>query len=233
MNMLVKLKSSLVTSFKQYDWNRLRWKNLDRTKLYIAFRSMMHPFKAFHEVKFNGRSSVLIAMVLFFLNFAVQVFSYSGVGFIFNMNRPEDFNIWSEFLQSNILIILWCVFNWATTTLLDGEGSFKQIWVVTNYAMLPRVIFMPIIIIVSNMLCVEEMMFYTMAETLITVWTLLLILIGLITIHQFSLLKTILSSVLTILLIVFFLFIILLFVSIAQQFITFVQTVISELMLRS
>jgi hypothetical protein len=194
---------------------------------------MFHPFKSFQEVKLNGRSSVLIATVLFFLNFAVQVFSYSGVGFIFNMNRPEDFNIWSEFVQSNLLIVLWCVFNWATTTLSDGEGSFKEIWIVTNYAMLPRILFMPFVVILSNVLCVEEVMFYSMAEMLITVWVLLLLLIGLITIHQFSLFKTIGSSILTILLIVFFLFIVLLFVSIAQQFITFARTIVSDLMLRS
>ncbi len=232
MNTLVKLKSSIVTSFVQYDWSRLRWKNLDRTKLYYAFHSMFHPIKAFHEVKFNGKASVMIATVLFFLNFVVEIFSYSGVGFIFNMNRPEDFNIWYEFLQSNILILLWCIFNWATTTLLNGEGSFRQIWVITNYALLPRIVFTPFVVALSNVICIDEMMFYVMANSLLTIWVLLAILIGLLIIHQFTLFKTIASSVLTVLLILFFLFIALLFVSIAQQFIMFIQTIASEMMLR-
>lgn len=232
MNTLVKLKSSIVTSFKQYDWSRLKWKNMDRMKLYCVFQSLFHPIKAFHEVKFGGKASVMIATVLFFLNFVMQIFSYSGVGFIFNMNRPEDFNIWSEFLTSNILIVLWCVFNWATTTLFNGEGSFKQIWVVTNYALLPRIVFTPFVILLSNVISIDEMMFYVMASSLLTAWTLLSMLIGLLIIHQFTLMKTIGSSILTILLIIFFLFIALLFVSIAQQFVMFVQTIISEMMLR-
>lgn len=232
MSTITKLKSSVITSFKSYDWSNLQWRNLDRTKLYFAFRTMLHPVSAFEEIRYNKRGSVMIATVLFGLNFLIQIISYSGVGFVFNMNRPENFNIWLEFLKSDLIIILWCIANWATTTLFDGEGKFSKIWIVTNYAMLPKIIFTPLIVAFTHVICIDEIMFYNFFNFILLGWVLIVALIGFIIIHQFSLLKTILSSVFTTIAIAFFLFIALLFISIAQQVTLFLQTIISELILR-
>ncbi|MBE6903471.1 MAG: hypothetical protein E7480_02575 [Ruminococcaceae bacterium] len=233
MSYIGKVKSSLITSFKEYDWDKLRWRNLDRMKLYYAFRSMLHPIKVFNEIRFSNKGSVLIASVLFILNFVVQLISYSGVGFIFNMNRPEDFNIFAEFLKSNMIIVLWCITNWATTTLFDGEGKFSHIWIATNYAMLPRIIFTPLVVLLTNFICIDEAMFYTLFDTLIVVWIGFIALCAFITIHQFTLMKTIASSLITVVMMIFILFIALLFISIAQQIFSFVKTIAFEVVLRS
>lgn len=232
MSTIVKLKSSMLTSIRSYDWSRLQWKNLDRMKLYYMFRTMLHPISSFEEIRYNKRGSVLIATVLFGLNFLVQIMSFSGLGFIFNMNRPETFNIWLEFLKSDLIIVLWCVANWATTTLLEGEGKFSQIWVVTNYIMLPKILFTPFIIAFSNIICTDEVMFYNFFNFLLYAWVLVLGIIGFTIIHQFKLIKTFLSSIFTGITIAFILFVSLLFISIAQQVTMFLKTIISEIILR-
>jgi hypothetical protein len=61
-------------------------------------------------------------------------------GFLVNTNEISDMNILIQFSYVILPFIVWCVSNWSITTLIDGEGSFKDIYITTAYALLPLII---------------------------------------------------------------------------------------------
>lgn len=214
---------------RHYDWSRWKWSRLDKSKLVWPLRVMFHPAKGFDELKYEGRGSLAVANGLLVALFLVDCLRYSLYGFAFNLNRPQDFNLLMQFLSSSLVLMLWCVCNWASCTLLDGEGTFREIWIATFYAMAPRVVLGLPIILLSHALVLEEQIFLTILNTAVTLWSMILLLGGMMTMHQFSLKKTVLSSLLTLFAIVAVMFLGVLFASMFQQLLSFVRSVANEL----
>jgi hypothetical protein len=203
---------------------------IDKLKysLYIIF----HPFKGFWELKHEKKGDVWSATILLFIMCLVSILKYTLTGYIININALQDFNI---LLQIGIIIVpfgLWCISNWCTTTLMDGEGSLKDIYIMTAYALIPLIIFYVPLIIFSNIISIEETSFYSFFTNLAIILTAFMLFIGTMTIHQYSILKTILTIILVLLGMAILIFLGLLFVALIQQVISFVELVYKELILR-
>jgi hypothetical protein len=63
------------------------------------------------------------------------VFKIIGLstGFIFNDASIKDVNAWYALAQTFGLVVLFAVANWAVTTLFEGKGKLKDIYIVTSY----------------------------------------------------------------------------------------------------
>ncbi|MBR4072600.1 MAG: YIP1 family protein [Clostridia bacterium] len=200
-----------------------------RYSLYVIF----HPFKGFWDIKRENKGNVYSASIIVLLMCLISVLEYTLTGYIVADNPISGFNI---FIRVGLVLfpfILWCIGNWCTTTLFDGEGSFKDIFIMTAYAITPLVIIRFPLILLSNIIKLEEVAFYTFFGTVAVVWTAFLLFVGMVTIHQYSGFKTVLTTVLTILAMAILIFLILLIIALSQQFISFIELVYKELTLRS
>ena len=83
--------------------------------------------------------------------------------------------------------VVYVVANWCLTTLFDGKGTLKDIWMGTAYAMTPYVIIQLLLIPLSNVVTVEEGAFYSVFGTFSLVWCGLLIVASVMMIHDFLL----------------------------------------------
>ena len=130
-------------------------------------------------------------------------------------------------------LMLWCVANWCLTTLFDGEGSFKDIFISTSYAILPiRLIGIPATIC-TNFLSLAEAEFITLFLAISYIWAGALIFFGSMTTHGYSMGRNIVITFFTIVGMVFILFIILLFANLIQQMVSFITNIITELSYRA
>lgn len=222
----------LLTGLREYDWERFHPKNMDRQKLHVALRSLIRPIANFSEVKFEGRGSLLIANVICVLMFVVSAIEYAFTGFSFNYNDPDKFDFLVTLLSSSLLLVLWAISNWGVCSLLDGEGSFREVWIATCYAMLPRVLFTVPLVLVSNWLTLDEQGIYGILTSFLLLWSGLLLFLGMMVMHQYSVKKTVASVLLSIAGIAVILFIAMLFFSMSQQFIAFIETVVDEIRYR-
>ena len=102
-----------------------------KEKIYIFFRLLTHPIDALNDVKYEKKGSLTIANIILFLFFLVHMFSSSKTGYLFLSSNEVKVNIISVFLTSVGAVALWNVCNWAVCTLFDGEGSFREIWIMT------------------------------------------------------------------------------------------------------
>ena len=196
--------------------------------LYVIF----HPFKGFWDLKHEKKGNAFSAWLIVSMLIVLLILRRQFTGFILNFNKQNEMNVFVEILSVLAPLGLWCLSNWCITTLVDGEGSFKDIFITTAYALTPVVLINIPLLLFSNIIILEETVFYTVLDVLSILWAVLLILIGIMTVHQFTMSKTLVTIAVAVLGMVIILFLILLFVSIVQQIVSFVDLLWTELSMR-
>jgi hypothetical protein len=126
-------------------------------------------------------------------------------------------------------LMLWCIANWCLTTLFDGEGSFKDIYIAAGYSLAPLPFFVFIATMLTNVLTVEEGSIVTLLLAIGYVWVGLLLYFGMMVTHDYSLKKNFVTILGTILAMLIILFIAILFFSLIAKMITFVVAIFTEI----
>lgn len=153
-------------------------------------------------------------------------------GFIFDANA-QYVNIFLEFAKIIAPLMLFCVCNWCVTSLLNGEGNFRSIYIASAYSLTPIIILYPFAILLSNIMVAEEGDFYTVFVSLALVWVLLLIFTTNMRIHDFNLGMTIMEIVITLVVMLLVIFLAILFFALCQQMYDFIVSIVEEIANRS
>ena len=193
---------------------------------------MFHPIEGFEEMRWNKSGSVSTSIVILMVWFLAVVFERQLTGVSINTNRLDRLNILVLLLRTDVVFVLWVVSNWGICTLLEGEGTFKNIWITSAYALMPYIIVIAANTIISNFLIQEEAIFLTWLKYAGIGYSAVLMLSGLRTVHQYSITKTVAAAILTVVGIMLILFVFILIFSLFQQFYVFILTIVSELMYR-
>lgn len=207
--------------------------NWHKSMLIYPFKLFAHPLETFNDLKYENKASLWIANIMAFLFCLVRMAGHSSTAYLFKGANADKTSAITIGIVSLLTIIVWTMCNWATCTLFDGEGSVKDIWVVTTYSLLPYIIFGSLNIALSYMLTTSEMTFYNFFSFLGTAWTVLLIFLGVLVVHQYTVTKNVLSIFGTILIITCLIFLLLLFISIFQQVYSFILNILSEIIIRN
>ena len=200
--------------------------------LNYAFYVISHPFDGFWDLKREKRGRLSVALTLVALTVIMFAVKEQNTGFLFNNNRLEDINVIVDVITVTMLYILWCVSSWCLTSLMDGEGKFKEIAIATGYSLVPLVIINLPLVLVSHLIILEEGSFYFIFSNFSIIWTAALIFVSTMITHQYSVKKTLLTILLTIVGMGIILFIGLLFFSVIQQMIGFVTILYKEIRFR-
>lgn len=206
--------------------------DLVRSLAYALF-VIVHPAEGFWDLKHEKRGNLVSAVVLLILLTLSFVYSRQYTGFIFNPRDLNKLNIYVELASILIPFLLWCAVNWSLTTISEGKGSFKDIFITIAYACTPLIIVNFPLTFISNYITVEEGTFYHTITSLTVMWAIILIFIGTMQVHQYDFKKTALFSLLTIIGIGLTLFIGLLFFNLAEQVYQFFSELHIEIVLRT
>ena len=118
------------------------------------------------------------------------------------------------------------------TTLMDGKGTFGDIIQVFGYASLPMTLLGLVNILCSHLFNASGMVYYQVIAAAAWVWFAVLLFIGVMNIHDYSLVKTIGTLLLTAVAIVVILFIVMVFYNIFSYLFSFVLTMYKEISVR-
>jgi hypothetical protein len=211
------------------------WKKIKEDIVEEVFRfpgyMMGNPFKAFSDIKYEGRGSVKACVFFFVLLCINSVLQATKTGWIVNTTNTRTFNVWATIAGVIVTSLLVAVANWSVSVLTDGSGKFKEIFMVVMYAQYPSIWLSWAYIILSNVLTLDEMAFATFCTTLGIVCMVFYGFIGLVSVHGFGFGKGIASVIFTAIAIVIILFIVLLIATMAGELVTFVSTVAKEITL--
>jgi hypothetical protein len=194
---------------------------------------MFHPFDGFWDMKFETKGKMRVAIIIIFGFIFSQIFHGLVGAFLFNNNYGWQPNIISYAVNTIIPLAIFCVANWSVTTLMDGEGKMKHIFMVLGYAMLPMIIVRIPLTIISNFITLDEAPYYNFFMTFSNYWFFFLVFVGILTIHQYGVLKTFFTFILTFVSMFIIVFLGLVFVALLTQVAGFVIAIINELQIRN
>lgn len=193
---------------------------------------LSHPIRGFYEMRFEGKGNLWSCLILLVLMILAMVSNQLYVGTIFSSVNMREFNIIHQIAAVLIPVLLWCVANWSITVLMDGEGRFRDIFMATCYATMPYMVTTFIGVLLSNVITADEATFMYLIVNIGLFFTGLLLFTGMVTVHQFTVKKSILALILTIAAMAFIAFLAVMFMSIVNDLINFIKGVIVELELR-
>ncbi|WP_063567967.1 Yip1 family protein [Paenibacillus sp. O199] len=195
---------------------------------------IFHPFDGYWELKYerNQRTTLMIALVILGLLTITTILQAQYSGFLVNFNNPKRLNSLLEMVYVIVPVLFWCTANWSLTTLMDGEGKFSEIFMSTCFALVPLILIQFPWIWLSLIISGQETAFFYFFNMAATAWTVYLLFVGNMTVHQYSPAKTVLTMLLTLVAMAFMAFLCLLFFSLVQQIVSFAATIYQELVLR-
>jgi len=204
-----------------------------KEKWKYAFYTVGHPMEAYYEIRHRERGSVPVAVVLviiFSICFSINRISAS---FIVNDTNPSSVNSLKELVAVLLLYFLLCVSNWSITCLMEGEGRLKDIAITIGYALIPITVCYVIGTFMSQFVTSDEAAFYYMILGVGIAYTVFMMIVGIMTIHNFTLGKTLATIFLTIVALLIIIFIILLLFDLINQVYSFFHSIYQELIFRT
>lgn len=198
----------------------------------FGYHVMFHPFDGFWDIKHEKRASVKGATLILAITVVTYVYSLIGKAYLINPH-PADTDILLAAVSILLPILLWVIANWCLTTLFDGEGSIKDIYITTCYSLFPLPAFLVLTTLLSNIVTLNEASLLTLAMGVAYFWVGFLLFFGTMTIHDYTMFKNILTVLATIVAMAFIIFVGVLFSTLVGKIISFISGIITELSYRA
>ena len=194
---------------------------------------LRHPSDGFEDMKQKEGGSVKLSTASLLLFFVASVLARQYTAPRFNFYEAASANIFYIFISSALLIMFFVIANWSVTTLFDGTGTFKQIYIVVSYSVTVYSVALLSKVALSYVLTIEEMFWLNAVIFIGFLYTVVLIFMGLMTIHQFTGSKNTVSILISLAGVAILLFLGFLLISLFGQLFEFIRSLADELLNRS
>ena len=201
------------------------------SELTYGFYVMLHPFDGFWDLKHEKRGSVRASLVYLAVTIAAFYYQSIGQGYLLNPTGAYS-SIGDQVIGVVVPLILFVISNWCLTTLFEGEGSFKDVFIACCYSLLPLPLLIVPATIASNFVTNSESGIISMLSTVAFIWLGLLIFFGTQVTHDYTMSKNVITVLGTIVGMVFIIFLILLFSTLVGKMISLVTNIVTELQYR-
>lgn len=196
------------------------------------FYITVHPFAGFWGLKGEKKGSLRTAFILMGLLLLTLLFRVYNTGYLLSSVSADDFSAVQLIVAVVLVYLLFCIANWSLTTLMDGEGRFREILMVTAYSLLPVILANIPLALLSNVLTADELAFYTFFSGVSIAWSVGLLLVGCMTVHNYTMGKTVAVALLTVLVMLIIAVLAILFFNLLQQVYIFLSSIVLELKFR-
>ena len=139
------------------------WHHIKRFFIYVyrhfiqfPFYVLTHPIDGFYEMKHEKRGLLRVATVFFLMHAVLGIIEFSYTGFLFNMVNPNNFRMIRSMFVAVVPFVIFIVGNWSITSLMDGKGKFKEIYMVVGYAFFPSIVLRIAAVLLSNYFTLDE-----------------------------------------------------------------------------
>ncbi|MBR4099720.1 MAG: YIP1 family protein [Clostridia bacterium] len=207
-------------------------KLIKNKQIKLALSSVAHPVESFQTIKEKGQGSVIIGAVILLLFYIITVLNDTTGGFAFTVFDSENYSAIYVLLSTVGLVLLFTISNWLICTLAGGIGKLKEIFIVTCYSLIPMVAFRLLRIVLTHVLIPDEAAFLNVFAVLCLLYTLFMLIIGIMRVHDYEFGKFIATTIVTIIGMVIIVFLLFLTFMLIQQVLNLVSTVYIEIRYR-
>lgn len=202
------------------------------SNLLYAKYFMKHPIDGSYGIAREGRASWAapsIILAIFTIEFIVNKYL---CGFLQKTIREGRYEIFSDIGTILVVIVAVTACNYLVCTINEGEGTIKKIYTYFCYSLMPYVLLTPVIFVLSHVLTTNEQFLITLAQFVMIGWLLVLVVLAIKEVNNYTAgetFKIICLTIFTILIMALLIFII--YVLWAQVF-EFISAVFGEVVYR-
>lgn len=208
-------------------------KYFSKEKWRYLLYTMNHPMDGFYWIRHRDYGSVPIAILLVILFSLCFSLNRISANFIVNDIEPTTVDSLEELSGILLLYALLCVANWSITCLMNGEGRMKDIAIAIGYGCAPLIPAFLLATAMSHFITEEEAAFYTMIIGLGIAYGAILVLIGIMQVHNYTLSKTLQTLLLTFVAVLIIIFVALLLADLIGQVVNFIRSLYIEIIFRA
>ena len=211
---------------------RSAWWKRYTASLRYALYVITHPFDGFWDLVHEKRGTIAAANTFLVLFLLTRVIKLMCTSFQFISAPLQYINVFEQMGSLLLPFLILCLANWAMTTLFDGKGRFKDIYMAMCYALVPYVMIQLPMVLVSNVLTFEEASFYSVLLSISVIWCVFLAFVGLMEVHDYGPGKTFIFLIVTILGASAIIFLILVFFSLLSDAAAYFVSMYREVIFR-
>ena len=200
--------------------------------LRYSLHVITHPFDGFWDLVHEKRGSIAAANTFLILFLLTRVLKLMCTSFQFVSVSAQYINVFEEMGSLAFPFIILCVANWAMTTLFDGKGRFRDIYMAMCYALVPYILIQLPMVIISNGLTFEEGSIFSIMLSVSVIWCCFLVFIGLMQVHDYGPGKTLIFLVVTVVGAMVIIFLVLTFFSLLSDAIAYFVSLYREIVYR-
>ena len=200
--------------------------------LHYALHVITHPFDGFWDLIHEKKGTLAAAHTFLILFLVVRVMKLILTSFQFISAPIQHINIFEEAASLALPFLVLCVANWAMTTLFEGKGRFRDIYMAMCYALVPYILIQLPMVIISNGLTFEEGSIFSIMLSVSVIWCCFLVFIGLMQVHDYGPGKTLIFLVVTVVGAMVIIFLVLTFFSLLSDAIAYFVSLYREIVYR-
>ena len=200
-------------------------------ELLFGFHLILHPFDGFWDLKHEKRGSVRAGTTFLLITIATIYYQSIGAGYVTNP-QGNYISIAGAIMNVCVPLVLWIIGNWCITTLFDGEGSIKDVYIASTYSLLPLIITTIPATIASNFVLASEIKMITLVTTIGFVWLGLLLFFGMMVTHDYTIGKNVITTLATLVGMICIMFIVILFSTLLGKLVGFITNIVTEIQYR-
>jgi len=192
------------------------WKRyIDSLK--YALYVITHPFDGFWDLVHEQKGTMAAAHTFLILFLLTRIIKLMCTSFQFITAPVQYINVFQQMGSLLLPFLILCIANWAMTTLFDGKGRFRDIYMAMCYALVPYILIQLPLTLISNGLSYEEGSFYSVLMSVSLIWCIFLVFVGLMEVHDYSPGKTLIFLFVTVIGAAIIIFLILTFFSLLSD----------------
>ena len=180
---------------------RAHRKFAEKNRLYSDIRYMKtvlrHPIDSYYYLKTGAHGSVLSATVLIALAYLIFIISTIFPGFIFSTVSSKDASLATFSLLFLVPVGLFITGNYMVSSINSGEGSLKNVYIMTGYALTPYIVFTPLTFVLTYVLTLNESFLITLMRIFTIGYTAVTFYLGIKETHNYRIPETIKNILLT------------------------------------
>ena len=202
--------------------------------LKLCLMTLFHPIVVTEHIKRERgkRMNWAPVIVLLLLALAVRIFSIYFTHYPLAAVSVRKANLLLECGKLFVPVLTWVLASYAMTTILDGETLLTETLLFSSYALVPYIVFTPILTLASRLMDVNQLGLYMTLEIGILGWVVLLMIVALKEMNGYSVGKTAAVIFLSLFTMVMIWAVIILLYTISSQFVGMVKEIFYEVIYR-
>ncbi len=195
--------------------------------------TIAHPMDGYYWIRHQDKGSVPLAIFLVFIFSCCFTANRLLAGFVVNELDPRGVDSLYELMGVLAFYLLICVSNWSVTCLMNGEGRMKDISIAVGYGTVPISFSLVVATIFSQFVADDEQAFYTLIIGVGIAYGLIMILMGIMQVHNYTLGKTLVTLFITFVAMLIIIFLLLLMSNLLGMVFNFFKSIYTEIIFRT